>query len=58
MKEAGLEIGVASVPLLIPHRQAQRAEEMPVVARNTRWIAGAVLIFTAFALTLGRGYTV
>jgi hypothetical protein len=56
MKEAGLEIGVASIPLVIPRRHAEGAGEMPPVSRSAGWIAAAVVVFAAFALTLGRGY--
>jgi hypothetical protein len=55
-KEAGLEIGVASIPLLIPRRHATGAGEIPPITRSTGWIAAAIVVFAAFALTLGRGY--
>jgi hypothetical protein len=57
MLQAGLEIGAASVPLLIPRRQAAGAGELPPIARGAGWIAAAVIVFAAFALTLGVGYT-
>jgi hypothetical protein len=57
MLQAGLEIGVASIPLLIPRRLAKGAGEAPLIARNTGWIAAAAIVFAAFALTLGAGYT-
>jgi len=55
--QAGLEIGVASVPLLIPRREAAGASEIPAIARSMGWLAAAFIVFAAFALTLGAGYT-
>jgi hypothetical protein len=56
MREAGLEIGVASIPLLIPRRHATGAGETPPVACSWGWIAAAIMLFVAFSLTLGAGY--
>lgn len=55
MLQAGLEIGAASIPLLIPRRQAAGAGTMPPVARSVGWIAAAIVTFAAFALTFGAG---
>jgi hypothetical protein len=57
MKEAGLEIGVAAIPLLLPRRQAQSPGDAPAIARSTGWIAVAIIVLAVFAFTLGAGYT-
>jgi hypothetical protein len=49
--QAALEIGAASLPLLL----ARPAPGGAVIARSPTWIAAAVILFAAFALTLGRG---
>jgi hypothetical protein len=56
MFQAGLEIGAASIPLLIP-RRGNGAGELPPIARSMAWLAVAVILFAGFALTLGAGYT-
>ncbi len=57
MLEAGLEIGVASIPLLIPRRRPAGTGEIPLVTRSAGWIAAAIIVFAVFAFTLGAGYT-
>jgi hypothetical protein len=57
MFEAALEIGVASVVLLIPRRRGTGTGEMLPIARSTAWLASAIIVFVFFALTLGAGYT-
>jgi hypothetical protein len=56
MLQAFLEVGVASLPLLLAlrPRASAGAVEAPV-SRSLPWIAGSLLIFAAFAATLGRG---
>lgn len=56
MIQAVLEIGAASVPLLIPRRHAVGVGNMPPVARSPAWIAAAIIVFAVFALTLGAGF--
>jgi len=56
MAQALLEVGVASLPLLLALRPRASAgvAEAPV-NHSLPWIAGALLIFAVFAATLGRG---
>jgi len=59
MHQAALEIGAASIPLLvIPLRlwplPGPRASA-PLARRSAAWIAAAVVVFAVFAATLGRG---
>jgi hypothetical protein len=56
MLQGALEIGVASIPLVISRRQAQGPGEISQIARSTAWIAVAAVTFAGFALTLGVGY--
>jgi hypothetical protein len=58
VRQAALEIGVAAVPLLfLPARSSPRAAAgtPPVAPRSGAWILAAVVIWIAFAATLGRG---
>lgn len=56
VRDAVLEIGVASLPLLfIPRREGAAAQPSIMLARNWCAIALALVVFVAFAVTLGRG---
>lgn len=55
MTQAALEIGAASIPLMIPRRYSG-AGHAPAIARSTAWVFAAMLVFAVFALTLGAGY--
>jgi hypothetical protein len=56
MIEAALEIGAASIPLLIPRRNAPRTGTLRPISRSPKWVAAAIAVFGVFALTLGAGY--
>ena len=55
MWEAFLEIGANSFPLLLIARPPQQGANPNSIARSPAWIVAAILIFLAFAATLGRG---
>jgi hypothetical protein len=55
MVQAGLEIGAASIPLLIARRQGEGAGEIPAIAISFPWTVAALVTYAAFALTLGMG---
>ena len=54
-KQALLEIGAASVPLLLLGRGLGGGDAQRIGA-NVFWLVAAVAIYAAFALTLGRGF--
>jgi hypothetical protein len=49
--QAGLEIGAASLPLLL----ARPAAGGVIIARSPAWIGAAAILYAAFVLILGRG---
>ncbi len=55
LKQAALEIGGASLPLLILTPKTGRAEPAPRLTRSWPWIAVAVVVYAAFVWTMGRG---
>lgn len=56
MKQAALEVGAASLPLLVMRvRPAPEVPSAPRIARDWRWIAVSALAYAGFVLTLGRG---
>jgi hypothetical protein len=57
LRDAALEIGASAFPLLwMPSRGAvQRNAHAEIIGRDTRLIAAALLIYTVFVATLGRG---
>jgi hypothetical protein len=57
IKQAALEIGAASLPLLIISPRAPRAADRTelLLGRSRLWIGLGVLLFLLFAATLGRG---
>lgn len=56
MKQAALEVGAASLPLLIMRlRTGPAGEPAPRIARDWRWIAVSAAAYAGFILTLGRG---
>jgi hypothetical protein len=56
LRDAVLEIGLASIALLIIPRGKTRMPRMPaLIARSYTAIALAALVFVVFAMTLGRG---
>ncbi|HEY4113488.1 MAG TPA: hypothetical protein VGM17_05445 [Rhizomicrobium sp.] len=59
MRQAVLEIGAGSIPLLFIGRRlapAQSATEWQI-ARSVGWIAAAAILYIVFIATLGRGIT-
>lgn len=58
LRDAVLEIGVASFPLLfIPRRSRQSSDSVAAIARSYPVIMLAVVIYAAFVATLGCGLT-
>jgi hypothetical protein len=56
LRDALLEIGLASVPLLfIPRTNEYAPQARAIVGRSVPVIATAVIVFVAFVGTLGRG---
>jgi hypothetical protein len=55
LKQAALEIGGASLPLLILAPKAGRETAAPQMTRSWPWIAAAVVLFAVFVWTMGRG---
>ncbi|HSS12962.1 MAG TPA: hypothetical protein VLL04_03655 [Rhizomicrobium sp.] len=55
MVQAALEIGAASVPLLLFARRNTGTSGAAAITRNTGWLAAAIVLFLGFAATLGRG---
>lgn len=54
-KQALLEIGAASAPLMLLRREYRGGGDAPATGLNVLWIAAAAAIYAGFALTLGRG---
>ena len=54
VRQALLEIGLASAPLMLLRRQ-YRGGGAPLIGASAVWVIGAVAIYALFALTLGRG---
>ena len=56
MRDALLEIGLASVPLLfIPRANEYAPQARAIIARSVPVIGAAAIVFAAFAITLGSG---
>jgi hypothetical protein len=55
MVQATLEISAASIPLLFLVRRNAAGPAAPLITRSIGWIAAAMILFAAFAVTLGRG---
>lgn len=56
LRDALLEIGLASMPLLfIPRANEYAPQARAIIARSVPVIGVAVVVFAAFTLTLGRG---
>jgi hypothetical protein len=56
VRDALLEIGLASIPLLfIPRANEYAPQARAIIGRSWPVIAAAVMVFAAFAMTLGRG---
>ncbi|HEY8948765.1 MAG TPA: hypothetical protein VIM56_07760 [Rhizomicrobium sp.] len=56
LRDALLEIGLASVPLLlIPRANEYAPQARAIIGRSLPVIAGAAIVFAAFVMTLGRG---
>jgi len=59
VRDALLEIGLASVPLLlIPRANAYAPQARAIVGRSWPLTAAAVVMFAAFVMTLGRGVSI
>jgi hypothetical protein len=58
MHQAALEIGAASLPLLlVAWRLRGHAQSEWPIGRSLGWIAGAAIVYIVFVATLGRGIT-
>ncbi|HWA31218.1 MAG TPA: hypothetical protein VG867_08965, partial [Rhizomicrobium sp.] len=56
VRDAVLEIGLASVPLLfIPRESDAPAQVRAIIGRSYPLVLLAAVVFAAFAATLGRG---
>lgn len=55
IRQAALEIGAGSIPLLIMRVRSHADDGAPAMPRGWAWVAAAALIYAGFVMTLGRG---